>query len=407
MGRRRPSVRCAASSPRSAWRALPSCRPTRSASSCPGSAHAEKDLPNRPSAAASRGTYLHELAARALLGDVQAPYEAEDPEDAKAVVDYVDAVQGELMRYERMHLLGQCETPVLYIEQKFQLDQIDDELWGTCDAMILAAPFHHTLDFKTGGLLVPLVLPNGRIVPQLGGYALGGIRTAQKLGKAGFSKFKLTIVQPARGGTKTIEVERKQLAALASDIERALEEGRKPDAPRVVGDHCTLCRARGTRPALREAALGEARAFFQDDDLEVPTQEVADIADPDLAKLIALGERVDAWLKAVRAEAWHRRNEGKPVPGLKLVATRAVRKWRDEAATLQRLKGEGLDDEDLFLRKLKSPAQVEKISKDLKPLVGELTEKISSGAKLVPEDHPDPAVAVGAAGVFTDVPDGD
>lgn len=372
---------------------------------CPGSSAAEKDRPNRSTPASERGTRLHELAARALLGDPQAAYEPDDPEDSKVVVDYVDAVQAEHARYDRMHLLGECEKPVLFVEERFQLDQIDDELWGTCDALIVAPPYLHVFDLKTGGMVVPLLLDSGRVNPQLGGYGLGGISAARKLNYKTLSQFKLTIVQPARGGIKTIDVTRKQLAQLAGDIETALEEGRKPDAPRFVGDHCTFCRASAVCPTMREAALGEAQAFFADADLEVPKQEVSEIDENDLARLIALGERVDAWLKAVRAEAWHRLNEGTPVPGLKLVAKRATRKWRDEAAALQRLKGEGLDDADLYTRKFKSPAQVEKISKDLKPLVGELTEKVSSGAKLVPEDHPEPAIAVGAAGAFTDVTD--
>jgi Protein of unknown function (DUF2800) len=375
---------------------------------CPGSALAEKGLPDRSTSASDRGTYLHELAARALLGDVQAAYEPEDAEDSKVVLDYVDAVQSELMRYERMHLVGECATPVLFVEQRFHLDHIDDELWGTADALILAPPYVHVFDLKTGYVAVELVVTKGEhevINPQLGGYMLGGIRAAQKISSGVFSKFRMSVIQPARGGTKTIPVERKQLAQLAASIVDTLEAARKPDAPRVPGDHCGFCKARGVCPALRESALGEARAFFQDEALEVPAQEVVEIESEDLAKLIALGERVDAWLKAVRAEAWHRLNEGTPVPGLKLIAKRATRKWRDEAAALQRLKGEGLEDADLYSRKFKSPAQIEKIGKELKPLVGELTEKISTGAKLVPEDHPDPAVAVGAAGVFTDVTD--
>jgi hypothetical protein len=371
---------------------------------CPGSAQAEKGLPDRGSAASDRGTRLHDLAARALLGDEGAAYEPDDPEDSKMVVDYVDAVRAELLRYERGHLLGNCGTPTLYVEQRFHLDHLDEELWGTADAMIVAPPFIHVFDLKTGYVAVDL-MKDGAINAQLGGYLLGGIRAAQKLRADALNEFRLTVVQPARGGSKTIVAHRKLIAQLAGKIVDTLEAARQPNAPRSPGDHCGYCKARGTCPALRESALGEAQAFFKDEDMEEPLQEVVEIDDADLAKLIALGERVDAWLKAVRAEAWHRLNEGTPVPGLKLVAKRATRKWRDEAAALQRLRGEGLEDVDLYTRKLKGPAGIEKISKELKPLVAELCEKTSTGAKLVPEDHPDPALPVGAAAVFNDATD--
>jgi hypothetical protein len=373
---------------------------------CPASANAERGRPNRPTAASERGTYLHEVAARALISqDPQAPYEPDDPEDAKVVVDYVDAVLGELMRYERMHVLGECGKPQLMVETKFHLDHIHDDLWGTTDAIILAAPWVHVFDLKTGGIMVPLVMHDGSINPQLGGYMLGAIRAVQKTGSAAFGRFRFTVVQPARGGAKTIEVTRRQLARLATDIDAAIEAAEAPNPAYVTGEHCTFCRAAGVCPKVREEGLLEAMSLFADEELLVPTQEAVDIASDDLARLIELGERVDRFLRAVRAEAFNRLNEGTPVPGLKLVAKQARRRWRDEAATIQRLQGEGLDADDLYTKKLKSPAQVEKLGKALKPIVADLAEAVSSGAKLVSEDHPSPAIPAGAAGVFTDASD--
>ncbi len=369
---------------------------------CAGSAAAERGRPDRKTEAADRGTRLHDVAARALqTQDPLVPYEPEDPDDCAAVVQYVETVLGELKRYEQMALVGDCAKPVLYVEQKFALDHMHDILFGTADAVIVALPWIHVFDFKTGGILVDLMSTTARISPQLGGYLLGAIRSVREVGTP--SKFRLTVVQPARGGAKTIEVSRKQIAMLASDIMDAVEAGEKDGAPRTPGEHCTFCRARVACPELREAALAGAQAFFDDEDLSLPTKEVVDLTDEELAKLLTRGENLDRWLKAVRAEAFHRLNEGAEVPGLKLVAKRAIRKWKDEAAAIQRLKGEGgLEDDDLYSRKLKSPAQIEKLDKALKPVVADLAEAKSSGAKLVPADHPGDPLPRGAAAVFDD-----
>jgi hypothetical protein len=84
--------------------------------------------------------------------------------------------------------------------------------------------------------------------------------------------------------------------------------------------------------------------------------------------------------------------EGQPVPGFKLVQKRANRQWvnDDEAqAALARL---GLDDTELTVTKLVSPAQAEKALKKRKlALPGELAVAVSSGTTLAPESDPRPA----------------
>jgi len=78
------------------------------------------------------------------------------------------------------------------------------------------------------------------------------------------------------------------------------------------------------------------------------------------------------------------------VPGYKLVAKRSTRQWVDEKEAAHWLDGKGV--EDIFERKLKSPAQAEKLLKEKLP--GELVVSISSGNTMASEDDPRPAVVL-------------
>lgn len=57
--------------------------------------------------------------------------------------------------------------------------------------------------------------------------------------------------------------------------------------------------------------------------------------------------------------------EGRAIPGWKLVHGRSMRKWKDEKATEAAMKAAGLTDAQIFVKKLVSPAQCDKLYKTL------------------------------------------
>jgi len=84
---------------------------------------------------------------------------------------------------------------------------------------------------------------------------------------------------------------------------------------------------------------------------------------------------------------------GKPVPGFKLVAKRAIRQWADENEANHWLDGKGLEPDQIYEKKIISPAGAEKLLKKNKiVLPQELVVAVSSGSTLVEESDPRPAV---------------
>ena len=85
----------------------------------------------------------------------------------------------------------------------------------------------------------------------------------------------------------------------------------------------------------------------------------------DLSRALGKVDRIEAWVVAVRAQATALAAHGENVPGYKLVTRRVSRRWGNETVALRALRrvirGTGLKQADLFERRLKSPARVEKL----------------------------------------------
>ena len=101
---------------------------------------------------------------------------------------------------------------------------------------------------------------------------------------------------------------------------------------------------------------------------------------------------IEAWISDLRALALQVLESGAAVPGYKLVAKRATRKWADEGAARAALL-ERLPESEVMESSLISPAQAEKKLKKLKlTLPEDQIVAISSGNTLATEDDPRPPV---------------
>jgi hypothetical protein len=112
-----------------------------------------------------------------------------------------------------------------------------------------------------------------------------------------------------------------------------------------------------------------------------------------IAMQLEQADAIESYIKDLRTLAAQMLEHGVRVPGFKLVAKRATRQWVDEDKVVAWGTDAGLFTIDLWERKLKSPAQLEKVLKTHKiELPPELVVSISSGSTLASDSDSRPAV---------------
>jgi len=147
-----------------------------------------------------------------------------------------------------------------------------------------------------------------------------------------------------------------------------------------TGDHCRWCAAKPICPKM----TGQVERVLQSKLQALPVDQIA--------LQLEQADTIESYIKDLRALAMQMLENGQTVPGFKLVAKRGTRQWVSEDAVEAFVDTNNLSDE-AYDRKLKSPAQLEKIVKKLgKELPSELVVSISSGSTLAPESDSRPAV---------------
>ena len=350
--------------------------------SCPGSIRLISEVPPQPSSVyADEGTAAHQVCEKALvsgqeaiayLGTVERVRENEfevDEEMVEAVQVYLDAIRGDLE-----------EGDTLLIEKRFSLGFIKDGMFGTNDAGIYK-PKTKTLkvyDFKYGQGKVVEVEDN----PQLKYYGIG---CAYEL-ESPIETVELVIIQPRayhpKGPVRRWGIPFKKLLDWAqNDLLYAAEATDESDAPLNAGDWCHFCPAAPVCPKQYEQALELAQNDFESLPVEPETLSLERIGEI-LPKL----EVFKKWAAAVEAYALSMAEAGHEVPGYMLTPKRATRKWVDEDRAAAAL-GVFLDEDELYTKKLVTPAQAEKLlGKKTAADAGlsDFYEAVSSGNKLAP-----------------------
>lgn len=346
---------------------------------CPGSVAATDGL-DSDSVWAAEGTAAHTLAEKIFSTPNSAAVDylgleipvgnhvfEVDEEMAEAVQLYVDVIDDD---YE--------PGDVTYVEKRFDLEAVRQGMFGTNDYLRYRPSTKRltVYDYKHG---VRTVLPDDNL--QLLYYALGA---ATNLGLA-VAVVELVIVQPRAFGppVRRWETDLIRLLDYANDLGEAADRALAVNAPRIAGPWCreSFCPAAGTCPTYAAFAREKARLEFAQDPL--PT-----LSDEDLAAILDEADAIRDWITAVFAEATRRAEAGHELPGYKMVPKRAMRRWIGDpdavaAAIAKRFK---LSGDQLYERKLKSPAQLEKLlTKPERPELAEFYDKISSGSVLARE----------------------
>jgi hypothetical protein len=252
-------------------------------------------------------------------------------------------------------------------------------VFGSADLVGRIGDTAIVLDWKFGDGVDVAVEEN----PQAMFYAAAAMRTP-KVAWAfkGVTHIDCVIVQPtAARPVKWWRTTPDRIRAFERQLFAAVKEALGPDPSMQTGDHCRWCAAKPVCPLLTGAVDRAMKTSLQNIDAAR------------LGEMLEQAPLIENYLAEVRALAQHMLEEGVPVPGFKLVQKRAIRQWVNDDEAQVALARLGLDDTELTVTKLVSPAQAEKALKKRKlALPGELVVAVSTGSTLAPESDPRPAV---------------
>lgn len=287
--------------------------------------------------------------------------------------------------------MGGDDYKELLLESKIDLSFIHPDLYGTNDAIIVR-PFDRltVYDYKHGAG-VPVEVENN---PQMLYYALGA---AHKY-RFDFKEIEMVIVQPRcehfDGPIRRQVISIEELIAFGEEIKKAVARTKDKDAKLAAGKWCRFCDAKPICPKLREQSCETARLDFDpiEETKEIILPEPTLLSPDQIARVLHAAQMVSTWVDSVKEYAHAEAEKGMQIPGYKLVAKRAHRKWKDEALAEKIALDIGFDRDDLYSFKFRSPAQLEKlIGKDK---VAELCFVPETGTNLVQEGNKKAAIEV-------------
>jgi hypothetical protein len=362
---------------------------------CPGSVRMERGLPDNDSEHSREGTAAHALAERCMTSGVDAStfigVELEGVQVTEEMADYVQIFIG----YVRGLIQ---ETERHWVEQKFSLAELNppEAMFGTADFVAYDAVSKtlHVVDLKYGRGVVVEVRGN----KQLRYYGLGALLALGR--EIEVDQVVLTIVQPRvlhpDGIIRSETISFTELLDFAGELLDAARRTQEPEAPLVPGPHCRFCKASAFCPAQLE--LAESIALVEFDEMPTHRPPAPETLPPEvLGEMLTKIPILEDWIKSMYQHAQRRLEAGEPVPGLKLVARRATRKWASETQARQWLEGQGYSPEEILVEpELRSPAQIEKVigKTGMKEMPEGLVKKESSGNTVALISDPRPAVAI-------------
>lgn len=337
---------------------------------CPGSRREEAKFPDRGDSgpAAIDGTHTHTLLEHRLKGQyVKVGDELTDHEGTfvvdqeridrvKVALDYINGRVDELTK-----LYGY--VPIVMSERKVNPRPIlqRDDMSGTVDVTIIGHGIIELIDYKDGRQPVE-AMDN----LQLDQYAYGVLSDAS-VGMESNDIVRMTIIQPRlKQPVSFFETTVGELIDNKGIIIAQAAATDDPNAPLVPGEsQCKYCRAKGTCGALASHVMKEIGTMFE------PVQSLAQQAavvepntmtDAQIRQVMEAAPLVLQLIEGVEKESLRRLNAGIPVPGLKLVKGRGTRVWNlSEGEIEAKLKAMGAPTSTIWIKKLVSPAQAEKM----------------------------------------------
>jgi hypothetical protein len=367
---------------------------------CPGSYALSKTAPHRPSSIyAATGTLAHSYIENAVKAgkaelDPGTLGEMWQAEGHIGVVDqeFIDGVNV-MLAYINVPAEWKRVEFRVDLDRYFQRSPPPEPLFGTVDAALLHdRETLEIVDYKNGAGVTVSPIEN----PQLLYYAAGVMLHLPPAQREQVQIIKLTIVQPHVPRAAPVwswETTPLDLLMWIDDVlVPGVEACAQPDAPLHSGAWCRFCPVAQACPELHKAAVAMAQAEF--DEVEPGSPGHQPSSDPlELASALDTAERAQLWIDRIREYALDRFKHQVRIPGWGLVPTRPTRKWIDPDATVQGvmeriLDGLGLSPDEVWERKLKSPAQMEKLIDRIRgpgafeQIAPALVTSVSTGVKI-------------------------
>lgn len=376
---------------------------------CAGSVRMQRPFADISNASdyALEGTVAHEVAERALKLRLDPEVWLDTEIDGVTVNE--EMVEGVRLFVETVRAeVGKSDE--LFVEQPYSLAAFNPPapMFGTSDAVVFQ-PIPRRLvvaDLKYGQGYAVDAIDND----QLRYYALGAVLALEeKIGPGKIDTVEMIIVQPRAlhpdGPVRRWEVTLQGLMEFAGTLLAAADRTQDPNAPLTPGRWCRFCRAKAVCPALKDQAQALARVDFAEPETELvlPTPP-EHLTMEQLVKIANYGDILTDYVKAVNAHIQGLLERGVEVPGFKLVARRATRRWKSEAQVEKWAEEAGIEPLTLYADpEIRSVAQLEKkLGKGVIP--EELVEKKSSGNTVAPVADKRPEIPAGPRQDFAALP---
>lgn len=362
---------------------------------CFGSVALCKTVPPQEAGEAAKwGTFVHEIAERALknflnykiTGEYADPDWAKyyDDEDAVALAQsYVDCIWKDVLQQS---LTGKAWG----IEEEVCLDE-HLGMWGIVDFWCIyiddrGKKVLTVVDLKTGYHFVEV-----KKNPQFVFYGCSMIEEIKKKGKE-LDVLCTCVFQPriSHGSPfRETSYTNKQVFNWRKKFFKAANAILKGSTKLKVGSWCTFCPAQGVCKAYIKSLSDESSlALLDPEKITFPVPET--IPDDKLTLLLTHQDAIEDFLKAVKLYAIARAKNGKAIPGFKVINGPTRRTWiEDEKAVAACLEANGL--ENPFVKKLVTISVAEKaVGKDaLRNIVTTTKPSII----LVSDTDPRPSIA--------------
>ena len=348
---------------------------------CPPSARLGEDVKDETSVFAEEGTEAHALCeykVQKALGRVV--------EDPRPGMRYLDSVMEECSDAYRDFIMQIVEEekakglkPSVFIEERLDVTAYVPGCFGTGDCIIISGNTLRIIDFKYGvGVPVDSEGNTQMMIYGLGAWELYSLIYD-------IEKVEMTIYQPRIGNISTSVLDACVLVEWAEKyLSPIAEKAWKGEGELKPGDWCRFCKVKAQCRARAEENMKLARMEFRKANL---------LSDEELSEVLAQGEHLVSWVNDVRDYAMALALQGKNIPGWKLVAGRAVRKYTDEDAVIAAVKNAGYDPFESKL--LGITAMTSRLGrKGFDEVLGGLVRKAPGKPTLVAESDRRPAIAI-------------
>lgn len=366
---------------------------------CPGSVALSKDVPRKDTVFSKEGTAAHKLGEIAYeAGMHPSNWLGEKIEDVEVTHNMVDAVAIYVDYLRDLAILDND----LRLEHKFDLSKLNPPapMFGTSDCTCYV-PLEFKLivaDYKHGAGVAVEVENNSQLMY----YALGAMLELGKQKKV--EEIEMVIIQPRAqhrdGPIRKWSCTRQDILKFAGDLIAAAQKTMVPEADLHAGKHCRFCPAQPRCPALHHETKEIAKLEFSE---SAPLVDPRLLSAEQVSYILERADLIEDWVRSIRVHVQSELEAGKNIPGWKLVQKRALRAWNDPKEVKMWAIEHGLQDEELYDYKMKSPAALEKIV-GKKDLPKELYSAVSSGYTLAPASDPRTAITNVAADEFSALP---